>query len=78
MAMDDLHKGAYTGQFVFFTLTVATIPATTTRSSFSLSATGSRSFSGSMEDDDDDTHGGPLLEKPAVLNTDPGVSRSTP
>jgi FtsP/CotA-like multicopper oxidase with cupredoxin domain len=25
-----------------------------------------------MEDDDDDTHDGPLLEKPATLNTDPG------
>ena len=24
-----------------------------------------------MEDDDDDTHDGPLLEKPAVMNTDP-------
>ena len=24
-----------------------------------------------MEDDDDDTHNGPLLEKPPVLNTDP-------
>ena len=28
-------------------------------------------FTGSMDDDDDDTHNGPLLEKPATMNTDP-------
>ena len=28
-------------------------------------------FSANMEDDDDDTHDGPLLEKPAAMNTEP-------
>ena len=43
MAMDDLHKGSYTGQFGFVYVDGGNDPATTTRSSFSPCAIGSRS-----------------------------------
>ena len=49
----------------------ATIPANTTRNFSLRSAIGSRSLPATMDDEDDDTHDGPLLEKPATLNTDP-------
>jgi FtsP/CotA-like multicopper oxidase with cupredoxin domain len=72
MAMDDLHKGAYTGQFGFVYVDGGNDPGHYDQELFLALRDWEPFFSGSMEDDDDDTHGGPLLEKPAVLNTDPG------
>jgi FtsP/CotA-like multicopper oxidase with cupredoxin domain len=72
MAMDDLHKGAYTGQFGFVYVDGSNDPGHYDQELFLALRDWEPFFSGAMEDDDDDTHGGPLLEKPAVLNTDPG------
>jgi FtsP/CotA-like multicopper oxidase with cupredoxin domain len=71
MAMDDLHKGAYTGQFGFVYVDGGNDPGNYDQELFLALRDWEPFFSGSMEDDDDDTHGGPLLEKPAVMNTDP-------
>src|SRR5271168_1607809 len=71
MAMDDLHKGAYTGQFGFVYVDGANEPGQYDQELFLALRDWEPFFTGTMEDDDDDTHGGPLLEKPATLNTDP-------
>ena len=71
MAMDDLHKGAYTGQFGFVYVDGGSDPGQYDQELFLAVRDWDPFFSGSMEDDDDDTHVGPFLEKPAVLNTDP-------
>jgi FtsP/CotA-like multicopper oxidase with cupredoxin domain len=75
MAMDDLHKGAYTGQFGFVFVDGG---ADQTQNGghydqelFLALRDWEPFFTGTMEDMDDDTHSGPLLEKPAVMNTDP-------
>lgn len=71
MAMDDLHKGAYTGQFGFVYVDDGRDPGHYDQELFLALRDWEPFFTGSMDDDDDDTHDGPLLEKPATLNTDP-------
>jgi FtsP/CotA-like multicopper oxidase with cupredoxin domain len=71
MAMGDLHKGAYTGQFGFVYVEGSDNPGRYDQEHFLCLRDWEPFFTATMEDDDDDTHNGPLLEKPAVLNTDP-------
>jgi FtsP/CotA-like multicopper oxidase with cupredoxin domain len=71
MAMDDLHKGAYTGQFGFVFVEGGNDPGQYDQELFLALRDWEPFFTGTMDDDDDNTHEGPLLEKPDVLNTDP-------
>ena len=71
MAMDDLHKGSYTGQFGFVYVDGGADPGHYDQELFLALRDWEPFFTGTMEDDDDDSHDGPLLEKPATLNTDP-------
>jgi FtsP/CotA-like multicopper oxidase with cupredoxin domain len=71
MAMDDLHKGAYTGQFGFVFVDDGHDPGQYDQELFLALRDWEPFFTGTMDDEDDDTHDGPLLEKPATLNTDP-------
>jgi FtsP/CotA-like multicopper oxidase with cupredoxin domain len=71
MAMDDLHKGSYTGQFGFVFVEGASDPGRYDQELFLALRDWEPFFSDTMEDTDDDTHSGPLLEKPATMNTDP-------
>jgi FtsP/CotA-like multicopper oxidase with cupredoxin domain len=71
MAMDDLHKGAFTGQFGFVFVDGAADPGHYDQELFLALRDWEPFFTGTMDDLDDDTHSGPLLEKPAVMNTDP-------
>jgi FtsP/CotA-like multicopper oxidase with cupredoxin domain len=71
MAMDDLHKGAYTGQFGFVYIEPAQDPGHYDQELFLALRDWEPFFTGTMDDDDDDTHDQPMLEKPAHLNTDP-------
>jgi len=72
MAMDDLHKGAYTGQFGFVFVDGGNDPGHYDQELFLAIRDWEPFFTGTMDDEDDDTHVGPFLEKPATLNTDPG------
>jgi len=71
MAMDDLHKGTYTGQFGFVYVDGGNDSGQYDQELFLALRDWEPFFTGpgAMEDDDDETHTGPLLEKPAVLNT---------
>ena len=71
MAMDDLHKGAYTGQFGFVYVDGGNDPGQYDQELFLAVRDWDAFFTANMDDDDDDTHNGPLLEKPAVMNTEP-------
>jgi FtsP/CotA-like multicopper oxidase with cupredoxin domain len=71
MAMDDLHKGAYTGQFGFVYVDAASDPGRFDQELFLALRDWEPFFTGTMEDDDDDSHNGLTPEKPAKLNTDP-------
>ena len=71
MAMDDLHKGSYTGQFGFVYVDGGNDPGRYDQELFLALRDWEPFFTGTMDDDDDDTHDSPLLEKPATLNTDP-------
>jgi len=71
MAMDDLHKGAYTGQFGFVYVDGGHDPGRYDHELFLALRDWEPFFTGTMDDMDDDTHDGPLLEKPATMNTDP-------
>ena len=72
MAMDDLHKGAYTGQFGFVYIESGNDPGQYDQELFLALRDWEPFFTGTMDDTDDDTHDGPMPEKPATLNTDPG------
>ena len=65
MAMDDLHKGAYTGQFGFVFVEGASDPGHYDQELFLALRDWEPFFSDTMDDDDDNTHDDPLLEKPA-------------
>jgi FtsP/CotA-like multicopper oxidase with cupredoxin domain len=69
--MGDLHKGTYTGQFGFVYVDGANDPGQYDQELFLALRDWEPFFTGpgAMEDEDDETHTGPLLEKPAVLNT---------
>jgi len=71
MAMDDLHKGAYTGQFGFVYVDGSTDAGRYDQELFLALRDWEPFFTATMEDDDDNTHNGPILEKPSTLNTDP-------
>ncbi|MGA7340064.1 MAG: multicopper oxidase domain-containing protein [Terracidiphilus sp.] len=71
MAMDDLHKGAYTGQFGFVFVDGGGDTGAYDQELFLALRDWEPFFTGTMDDEDDDTHQGPLLEKPTVLNTEP-------
>ncbi len=71
MAMDDLHKGAYTGQFGFVYVDDGQDPGSYDQELFLALRDWEPYYTGAMDDDDDNTHDGPLPEKPAPLNTDP-------
>ena len=71
MAMDDLHKGAYTGQFGFVYVDGGNDPGRYDQELFLALRDWEPFFTGTMDDLDDDTHDGPLLEKPPTMNTDP-------
>jgi FtsP/CotA-like multicopper oxidase with cupredoxin domain len=71
MAMDDLHKGGYTGQFGFVFVEGSRNPGQYDQELFLALRDWEPFFTGTMDDEDDDTHDGPLLEKPALPNTDP-------
>jgi len=72
MAMDDLHKGAYTGQFGFVYVESGHDPGQYDQELFLALRDWEPFFTGTMDDEDDDTHDGPFIEKPDALNTDPG------
>ncbi len=71
MAMADLHKGSYTGQFGFVYIEPASNPGNYDQEHFLALRDWEPFFSANMDDDDDDTKSGPQPEKPAVLNTAP-------
>ncbi len=71
MAMDDLHKGSYTGQFGFVYVDGRSDAGHYDQELFLALRDWEPFFTGTMDDEDDDTHDGPLLEKPQTMNTDP-------
>jgi FtsP/CotA-like multicopper oxidase with cupredoxin domain len=71
MADADLHRGSYTGQFGFVFVEGAKDPGQYDQELFLALRDWEPYFTSSMEDDDDDGHGGFQPEKPAMLNTDP-------
>ena len=71
MAMTDLHRGSYTGQFGFLVVESGTIPGATIRKSFSRCATGSLSSPTRWPTPTSRTRRWPQPEKPAVLDTRP-------
>jgi len=71
MAMDNLHKGSYTGQFGFVYVEGRSNPGQYDEELFLALRDWEPFFTSTMDDEDDDTHNGPLLEKPPTLNTGP-------
>jgi FtsP/CotA-like multicopper oxidase with cupredoxin domain len=71
MAMDDLHKGSYTGQFGFVHVDDGNDRGQYDQQLFLALRDWEPFFTLTMDDEDDDTHHGPFLEKPAKLDTDP-------
>lgn len=71
MAMDDLHKGAFTGQFGFVYVESSNDPGNYDQEHFLALRDWEPFFTSTMEDDDDDTHNDPIFEKPTTVNTDP-------
>ncbi|HKD70721.1 MAG TPA: multicopper oxidase domain-containing protein, partial [Candidatus Acidoferrum sp.] len=71
MAMDDLHRGPYTGQFGFVHVDDGNDPGRYDQQLFLALRDWEPFFTLTMDDEDDDTHHGPFLEKPATLDTDP-------
>ena len=71
MAMSDLHKGAFTGQFGFVYIEPASNPGNYDQEHFLALRDWEPFFTSSMDDDDDDTKSGPEPEKPATLDTRP-------
>jgi FtsP/CotA-like multicopper oxidase with cupredoxin domain len=71
MAMDDLRKGAYTGQFGFVYVDGGHDPGQYDHELFLALRDWEPYFTATMDDEDDDTHNGPTPERPTTLNTDP-------
>lgn len=71
MAMADLQKGAYTGQFGFVYVDGGTDAGHYDEELFLALRDWDPFFTSTMDDEDDDTHHGPLPEKPAQLDTHP-------
>ena len=71
MAMDDLHKGTYTGQFGFLMIDSGQDPGHYDREIFLALRDWEPFFTSEQMDDDDDDRTGPQPEKPALLDTRP-------
>ncbi len=71
MAMSDLHKGSYTGQFGFVYIEPAGNPGNYDQEHFLALRDWEPFFTSNMDDDDDDTKSGPQPEKPSTLDTRP-------
>lgn len=71
MAMDDLHKGSFTGQFGFFFVEGGNDPGHYDQEHFLALRDWEPFFTSTMEDDDDDTHNDSAPEKPTAINPDP-------
>jgi FtsP/CotA-like multicopper oxidase with cupredoxin domain len=71
MAMDDLHRGTFTGQFGFVYVERASDPGRYDQEHFLALRDWEPFFTSTMEDDDDDTHNDPVFEKPMTISTDP-------
>ena len=71
MAMADLRKGAYSGQFGFVYIDGGHDAGHYDQELFLALRDWEPFFTATMDDEDDDTHNGPAPEKPASLNTDP-------
>ena len=71
MAMDDLSKGAYSGQFGLVYIEDGNDRGAYDQEPFLVLRDWAPFYSTGMDDDDDDTHDGPLLEKPPEMSTDP-------
>ena len=64
MAMADLHKGSYTGQFGFLYIEPSGLAGSFDQEHFLALRDWEPFFTSSMDDDDDDTKSGPQPEKP--------------
>lgn len=71
MAMDDLHRGTFTGQFGFVYVEGANHAGDYDQEHFLALRDWEPFFTSTMEDDDDDTHNDPIFEKPTYVSTDP-------
>ena len=71
MAMADLHRGAFTGQFGFLYIESGNDPGQYDQEHFLAIRDWEPFFTTTMEDMDEDGQNDPQLEKPAVLNTAP-------
>ena len=71
MAMSDLHKGSYTGQFGFLYIEPASNPGNYDQEHFLALRDWEPFFTTAMDNDDEDTKSGPQPEKPATLDTRP-------
>ena len=72
MAYDDLHRGAYTGQFGFVYVDSGNDPGHYDQEHFLALRDWEPFYTSNMEDnDDDDGRAGPQTEKPEILNTAP-------
>ncbi len=71
MAMDDLRKGAYSGQFGMVYVEDGNDRGAYDQEHFLALRDWEPFFTTTMEDDDDDTHDGPMLEKPPEMSNDP-------
>ena len=71
MAMDDLHKGAYTGQFGFVYVEGAANPGAYDQELFLALRDWEPFYSLNMVDTDDDAGPTTILEKPSILSTAP-------
>ncbi|WP_035359011.1 multicopper oxidase family protein [Edaphobacter aggregans] len=71
MAMDDLHRGSFTGQFGFVYVEGPNDGGKYDQEHFLALRDWEPFFTSTMEDDDDDTHNDPIFEQPLTVNTDP-------
>ena len=71
MAMDDLHKGTYTGQFGFVMVDSGQDPGHYDQELFLALRDWEPFFTSQLMDDDDEAQSGPQPERPAVLDTRP-------
>ena len=71
MAMDDLHRGSYTGQFGFVMIESGNEPGHYDQEVFLALRDWEPFFTDQMEDNDEEDQRGPQPEKPVVLDTRP-------
>ena len=71
MAMADLHRGAYTGQFGFLMIEGANNPGNYDQEVFLALREWEPFFNPEEEDNDEQSNGGPQPERPKVLDTRP-------